>query len=168
MARCLTAPPDGEAQERRMVFDCIELSIPARAGLLQLVRLTAGVVAARAELGLDEVEDLRLGVEELCLSLVGPSGDAPGRLVLRYEWDDETIEITCTLKTGDPEDAPGPGRENLALGVSGPEADRPDERVRRDLSSQILDALVDEHGTTHGEEGPGAWLRMQRIRLGDT
>jgi hypothetical protein len=50
------------------VTDEIGLEIPARADLLQLVRLTAGVVAARASLGLDDVEDLRLAAEELCLS----------------------------------------------------------------------------------------------------
>jgi len=34
---------------------------------LQLVRMTAGVVAARADLDLNDVEDLRLAVDELCL-----------------------------------------------------------------------------------------------------
>ncbi len=148
--------------------DSIELSIPARADLLQLVRLTAGVVAARAGLGLDDVEDLRLGVEELCLSLVGPTGDAPGRLTLRYGWDDEKVEITCTLRSegagGAPADRDGDAGGSASTPVSEASAWSQHERVRRDLSSQILDALVDEHGQIHGEEGPAAWLRMRRSR----
>jgi len=151
------------------VIDPIELSIPARADLLQLVRLTAGVVAARAGLGLDDVEDLRLGVEELCLSLVGPTGDAPGRLTLRYGWDDEKIEITCTLRSDGaggeaPADGNGDAGADAPTTVSADSAWNHNERVRRDLSSQILDALVDEHGETQGADGPGAWLRMRRTR----
>ena len=46
-------------------FDGIELSIPAQPNLLYLVRMTAGAVAARADLALDDVEDLRLAVDEL-------------------------------------------------------------------------------------------------------
>jgi hypothetical protein len=129
------------------VTDEIELEIPARADLLQLVRLTAGVVAARAGLGLDDVEDLRLGVEELCLSLLGPTGDAPGRLALRYGWDDEVVEITCTLVSEARARPEGP--------VGG---------LASELSSQILDALVDEHGTSPIGATPQAWLRMRRPR----
>jgi hypothetical protein len=127
--------------------DEIELEIPARAELLQLVRLTAGVVAARAGLGLDDIEDLRLGVEELCLSLLGPTGDAPGRLALRYAWDDEVVAITCTLVTEAPPRPQGP--------VGG---------LAQELSSQILDALVDEHGTSPVGATPQAWLKMRRHR----
>ncbi len=133
------------------MIDHIELSIPARAELLQLVRLTATVVATKVSLGLDDLEDLRLGVEELCLSLVGPSGDGPGRLALRYAWDDEMIEITCTFEA-----------EPSALDLN-PES----ELVRHDLSSQILVAVVDEHGEVHDDGLHTAWLRMRRIRTGD-
>ncbi|HLM97400.1 MAG TPA: hypothetical protein VK283_13870 [Acidimicrobiales bacterium] len=148
------------------MIDSIELSIPARADLLPLVRLTAGVVAARAGLGLDDGEDLRLGVEELCLSLVGPTGDAPGRLTLLYRWDDDKIEIeieiTCILRsTGAGGDAPA-DRDGDDGGDASTKAWNHNEHVRRDLSSQILDALVDEHGETHSVDGPGAWLRMRR------
>jgi serine/threonine-protein kinase RsbW len=138
-----------------MSTDEIELEIPARADLLQLVRLTAGVVAARARLGLDDVEDLRLAAEELCLSLLGPTGDAPGRLALRYGWDDEMIEITCTLVTNG---APG-GEE-----AGGGHVEGPDQGLAQELSSQILDALVDEHGESGAEGAPRAWLRMRRDR----
>ena len=120
----------------------IELSIPAQPILLQLVRLTAGVVGARTDLSLDDVEDLRLAVDELCLPLMGPTGHT-GRLLLEFGWDEATIEISCTVTAG--HDGSGGGR------------------LRDEISSQILDALVDEHGeTTDGRSG--AWLRMRRDR----
>ncbi len=144
------------------VTDRIELAIPARAELLQLARMTAGVVAARADLGLDDVENLRLGVEELCLSLVGPTGHAPGRLALTYDWDPATIEISCTLIADDVTtdvDVPAPPQTSAhAWERSVTDA----ERLRQELSSQILDALVDEHGETHTDGHPGAWLRLRR------
>jgi hypothetical protein len=147
MARCVP-----------MSSDEIELDIPARADLLQLVRLTAGVVAARARLGLDDVEDLRLAAEELCLSLLGPTGDAPGRLALRYGWDDEMIEITCTLTTN------GASRGEEAGGAPSGHVEGQDQGLAQELSSQILDALVDEHGESGADGAPRAWLRMRRGR----
>ena len=127
----------------------IELSIPARGELLQLVRITAGVVAGRVDLGLNDVEDLRLAVEELCLSLVGPTGEAAGRLVLRYGWDHESIDVTCTLVTeGEPHDLGSAARRAAGDGLPA------------DLSSQILDALVDDHGETEADGQRRAWLRM--------
>jgi hypothetical protein len=152
---------------QRSVSYHIEISIPARRDLLQLVRLTAGVVAAQAGLALDDVEDLRLGVEELCLSLVGPTGDAPGRLQLRYAWDDETIEINCTLVRSDDGNEPVTRGDLDALAERQDHLNAQDETLRRELSAQILYALVDEHGETQAEGRPSAWLRMSRSKADD-
>jgi hypothetical protein len=118
--------------------------------------MTAAVVAARADLDLDAVEDLRLAVGELCLALMGPTG-FPGRLLLRYQWDVDTIEISCTvapdLETARDEEGDG---HHKSQGEA--------ERLRDELSAQILDALVDEHGETTGEDQRGAWLRVRRQR----
>lgn len=124
-------------------FDGVELSIPATATLLHLARMTAAVVAARADLELDDVEDLRLAVDELCLPFLNPAEGREGRLLLRYGWDGETIEISCTQ-------------------TAGPQTVRVDDLVRDELSEQILDALVDEHGVTVSDGQSGAWLRMRR------
>jgi hypothetical protein len=136
----------------------IELSIPARPNLLHLVRLTAGVVAGRADLGFDEVEDLRLAVDELCLPFIGPTGHQ-GRLLLRYRWDGEVIEISCTLTAEDEGvEIDGTGvpeiRERAIKGQA--------ERLRDELSGQILDALVAEHGETTINGRATVWLRMTR------
>ena len=141
-------------------FDHIELSIPGQPVLLQLVRMTAGVVAARADLGLDEVEDLRLAVDELCLPFMGPEGH-PGRLLVRYAWDPETIEISCTLTSGDEGTEIGNGPDVIPVIVDS-EFKGQAERLREELSSQILDALVDEHGETTVDGRAAVWVRMRR------
>ncbi|MGH8980627.1 MAG: hypothetical protein ACRDWE_06340 [Acidimicrobiales bacterium] len=119
----------------------VDLSIPVQADLVVLARLTAATVAGRAGFGVEDIEDLRLGVEELCLSLVGARQD--GRLHLSYEREGDAITVDCWYEAGDQEDQ---GR--------GSEAD--------DLSLRILDALVDEHGHEMREGRPSAWLCKRR------
>ena len=56
---------------------------------------------------------------------------------VRYEWDGETIEISCTARGGVPASV-GNGE------------------LRDELSAQILDALVDEHGQAAFDGGTRA------------
>jgi serine/threonine-protein kinase RsbW len=115
----------------------VELSIPVQADLVVLARLTAATVAARAGFGVEDIEDLRLAVEELCLSLVGTARD--GRLHLTYECEGNAITVQCWYEDAD-------GR----VGMPATGAD--------DLSLRILDALVDEHGREVRDGRPSAWL----------
>ena len=135
----------------------IDLSIPGQPSLLQLVRLTAGVVAARLDLRLDQIEDLRLAVDELCLPFVDGAGPSD-RLVVHFAWDDHHIRISCATST----DASGPRAGDPAGTGGSSRAGRPPVAGRKELSSQILDALVDEHGESDEEGRPGAWLLLKR------
>lgn len=127
--------------ERKTSTVSVDLSIPVQADLVVLARLAAATVASRAGFGVEDIEDLRLAVEELCLSLVGSRED--GRLHLNYECEGDSITVTCAYET----DGPAPGSR-------GAEAD--------DLSLRILDALVDEHGHQLRDGKPSAWLRKRR------
>jgi hypothetical protein len=119
----------------------VELSIPVQADLVVLARLTAATVAGRAGFGVEDIEDLRLAVEELCLSLVGTRRD--GRLHLTYECEEDAITVDCWYEAGDHETR---GRVGDA----------------EDLSLRILDALVDEHGHDLAKGRPSAWLCKRR------
>lgn len=118
--------------------DEVELCVPAKPELLSLARLTVAAVASRADFAYEEIEDLRLAIDELCSPLVGHTG-RPGQLRLRYRWDDASIEVSCRTE----------------------DAGEVDEE-ENELSDRILDALVDEHGA--GPDGPGrrVWLRKRR------
>lgn len=133
-------PPAGHA-------DVVELTIPVRADLVVLARLTAATMAARADFGVEEVEDLRLAVEELCLSIVRGDG-AGGRLRFTYVRQDDAVEIACSLEC-DAGSGPGP---------------QDGDGVVDDLSLRILDALVDEHRQEILDGRPSAWLRKRRAR----
>jgi len=129
--------------------DRVDLSIPVRADLVVLARLTAATMASRAEFAVEEIEDLRLAVEELCLSLV--RGDGEGRLHLRYTRLDDLVEISCSLEPDGTEQKTAPDSQQGQHAVN-------------ELSLRILDALVDEHGRGHDDLHPFAWMRKRRTR----
>lgn len=117
----------------------VELSIPVQADLVVLARLTAATVAGRAGFGVEDIEDLRLAVEELCLSLVGTRDD--GRLHLAFDCENDTIKVQCWYEMAGPA-ANGDGADDLSL--------------------RILDALVDSHGRLTRDGQPGAWLSKHK------
>ncbi len=119
----------------------VDLSIPVRADLVVLARLAAATLASRVGFGVEDIEDLRLAVEELCLSVVGSDDD--GRLHLNYECEGDAITVTCRYEA---DRAPSGSR----LGASD------------DLSLRILDALVDDHGHELRDHRPSAWLSKRR------
>jgi len=127
--------------------DRIELRFPARGDLLVLARLVTSAISARAGFDIEEVEDLRLAVSELCLLALHGNDVTFGDLALEFTVLGDAIGAVCTL-----ERASSAGSSGTA-----PEAD---ESAR--LSEQILDALVDEHGRESQDGSVRAWLRKRR------
>jgi anti-sigma regulatory factor (Ser/Thr protein kinase) len=125
--------------------DTVTLSLPVRSELLVLARITAATMASRADFDIEEIEDLRLAVDELCLSVVG--GARSGTVRLEFSVDDATISITCELdRRGELDEGDGPGE--------------PD-----DLSIRLIEALVDEHGRASSDGRRRAWLSKRRSRV---
>ena len=144
------APGHGDAGHSQVV----ELTFPRGPDLMFLARMTGAAVASRAGFGIDQVEDLRLAIDELCLTV---AGDGPGdgsRLRLCFDWSDEAIRVEGVLEPGpDATAAPGP-----ATGGAG------DVPSAAELSERILDALVDEHGAEHEHEhgATRVWMVLRR------
>jgi hypothetical protein len=130
------------------------LGLPARPELLFLARMTAAAVASRADFGYDQIEDLRLALDELCLTLLGEAS-TDARIQLSLGWDDDSIEVSASLV--DPE---------LTAPLSGglPESGDEDRQFQSgsDFSERILDALVDEHGSRTAGGTLTCWMRMRR------
>jgi hypothetical protein len=123
--------------------DTVELTLPVHADLVVLARFAAATIASRADFDVEEIEDFRLAVEELCLSVVDGSPD--GRLEIRFLRDDEQVEVACDFE-------PGTGSHRDLAGA---------ER-RNELSNLLVDALVDEHGQEVEGGHRKAWLRKSR------
>jgi anti-sigma regulatory factor (Ser/Thr protein kinase) len=131
--------------DRLEAGDRVELNFPARADLVVLARLVASAICARAGCDIEELEDMRLAVGELCL-LTMPDGDAQhGELRLEVQVLRDGLEVSCTLAG--------------ATGAVGHD----DGAISTELSTQILDALVDEHGIDRHDAFVRAWLRKRRM-----
>ena len=131
-----------ERDEQLRTGGDVRLVVPASPEYLRLVRLTAAGMASRLGFTFDEVEDLRIAVDELCFHLLGDAGDDRPA-------DDRTMDLIYSA-----------GTDFISItgrtGLSG-EVPEPSE-----LSEQILDALVDEHEVS-GTDGMVTFrLKKQR------
>jgi serine/threonine-protein kinase RsbW len=134
-----------DSMEKLAAGDRIELRFPARGDLIVLARLVTSAISARAGFDIEELEDLRLAVGELCLLTLQGHDARYGDLCLLLSVLEDAIEVECTLERAAPADGTGPDE---------------DESAR--LSQQILDALVDEHGRESQDGSVRAWLRKRR------
>lgn len=120
--------------------DEVRLSIPAAPEYMRLARITGSGLASRLGFTYDEIDDLRLALDELCFALVGNTGQ-PGTLELRYTTFDGAIEVEGVLSGAAPAAPP----------------------ALSDLGTQILSALVDAHAVREdGRHRPCVWLRKAR------
>ncbi len=124
--------------------DIVELTFPVASDLVVLARLTAATVASRSGFDIEQIEDLRLAVDELCISLI--RGARGGRLSLRFVGEGDQVEVSCVHV---------PGTEDDGTVVE-------DDPALSELSTQILEALVDEHGRGRQDGHERAWLRKCR------
>lgn len=86
--------PDNERPEG----DIVEVRVPADGAYVGTLRLTAASLAARCDLTVDDIEDLRLAVDEAC-SLLLPSASPGSTLDARFELARGLLSVTATVAT---------------------------------------------------------------------
>ncbi|HEX9124196.1 MAG TPA: ATP-binding protein [Actinomycetota bacterium] len=121
--------------------DDVEVSVPARAEFVRLLRMVAATVAAQHDLTFDAIEDLRIAVDEAAAQLL-PVGGTTLALRLTPTADGIRAEVTT-----DAFDAPWP----------------PDG-IERSLAWQVLKGLSDEVAMERGDRGP--LIRITKRALG--
>ncbi len=112
----------------------VRLEVPADTRHLHIVRLTAAGAAAEAGLSAEEVEDVKIAVDELCSILIAASGD-DDHIGLTFEAVAGSLVVEATAPSG---------------GVM--EID--------ELARTILDATVDE--LTVGAEAASGGFRLTK------
>lgn len=70
--------------------ETVALELPREMSLLPVVRMVVGGMAARADLSVDEIDDVYLAVEEV---LHAAPGAASGRCTLRMKAFDEALRL---------------------------------------------------------------------------
>jgi hypothetical protein len=109
---------------------------------LRLIRVTAAGLGSRLGFSYEQVEDLRLAIDELCFGLTGANG-RPGTVHVRFLVGEGALEVTAEGFFEDKLETP-------------PESE---------WSKVILAALVDDHELDSGPDGPGFRLLKRRRPL---
>ncbi|MDQ1629827.1 MAG: serine/threonine-protein kinase RsbW [Actinomycetota bacterium] len=78
--------------------DSVEIRLPADSAYLSVLRTATAGLAARLDFTLDEIEDLRIAVDEACAMLL-PNAVETAQLTCRFELSTETLTVTVTLPT---------------------------------------------------------------------
>jgi serine/threonine-protein kinase RsbW len=125
----------------------VELAFSATESLVTLARFTAATVASQAGFDIDEVEDLRLAVDELC-GAVGTFGD---RSLLRVSFNRRADVVTVRCVS-----------ESIPEGLD--TAGAVDGWHPSELSEQLIGALVDRFGFERHLDRPCGWLEKKRSR----
>jgi hypothetical protein len=101
----------------------IQLAIPGAPEYLRLARLAAADAGSRVGLTFDQLEDLRIAVDELGFAITGGRPDCTLTLVFRLSEDAIEVEGTCPGENGSGDDTFAP----------------------TDLARTIVAAVVDEY-----------------------
>jgi serine/threonine-protein kinase RsbW len=95
--------------------DAVEVRIPADVVYVSTLRLTAASLAARCDLTIDDIEDLRLAVDEACALLL-PHASAGSALEARFELAVGRLAVEVGVDT---EETAEPDRSGFAWTVLG-------------------------------------------------
>lgn len=87
--------------------DHVELSVPATSAYLAVLRTTAAGLAARLNFTLDDIEDLRIAVDEACALLLPLASDG-AQLTCQFDLDEAVLQVAVSVPStqGEP---PAPG-----------------------------------------------------------
>jgi serine/threonine-protein kinase RsbW len=119
--------------QRREAQDQVIVRMPAEGAYLSVLRTATAGLAARLDFTLDEIEDLRIAVDEACAMLLGQA--VPG----------SSLECSFTL-----------GQDNMAIAVSVP-CLAPQQPASDTFAWTVLTALA---GSVEAYVGPGDLLTI--------
>jgi len=124
----------------------VTITVPARPEFVHVLRSVIASVAARAEFTYDEIDDVRLAVDECCAQLFAVVGGASLTMRVR-QTEADALEI-LTTSDGDGSHWPPPGAEST-------------------LTWQVLQALADEARFEQLDGTPALRLIKRRTPAGD-
>jgi serine/threonine-protein kinase RsbW len=124
----LTERPDG---------DVVEVRVPADVAYVSTLRLTAAGLAARCDLTVDDIEDLRLAVDEACALLL-PHAGAGDTLEARFALARGNLSVQASVPAADDGEPDRHGFAWTVLGAlaSSVEVSRADGRLVISLSKR--------------------------------
>jgi serine/threonine-protein kinase RsbW len=122
--------------ESATVSDTVDLRVPADPAYLAVLRTATAGLAARLDLTLDEIEDLRIAVDEACALLLEHTSHTG-----------EELHAAFTIHPG-----------ALDVLVRGPARTLPE---KNSFAWSVLEALVGQVETGIGDHG--SWIRLTHV-----
>lgn len=107
------AVADLAAAEAHASRDVVSVRLPAEGAYLAVLRTTTASLAARLDFTLDEIEDLRIAVDEACCLLLADAAPEAD-LTSVFEMSDDSISVTVSTRTSQ---GRGPARDSFAWTV---------------------------------------------------
>jgi serine/threonine-protein kinase RsbW len=120
----------------------VVVTVPAHAGSVHVLRAVAASVAARLDLSIDDVEEMRIAIDEgaaLLLQVPAPA------TFLRAELTADAHALTTLLSSD-----------------AGTSSDWPPAGLEEAWPWRVITGLVDEAGFDRTPEGPAVWMRRRR------
>lgn len=120
--------------------DPISIMVPARAEFLHVVRTVVGSVAARCNLTVDAIEDLRIAVDEACAQLLVAKGAS---IAVRIVAHPDSVDVACST-----------------------DADVttwPPDGIQHTLASQVLQGLADAVSWERDGDGPAVRVTKRGV-----
>ena len=151
--RGATAPPtavlaEGDLPPREQVQDQVTIRMPAEGAYLSVLRTATAGLAARLDFTLDEIEDLRIAVDEACAMLL-PQAIPGTNLECGFDLGAEEMTITVSVVAAQPRI---PARDTFAWTVLSALAGTVDSRLGPDDHVAIM---MRKHRATLAGPGSG-------------
>jgi serine/threonine-protein kinase RsbW len=126
--------PDAPQADQQSTRDHVTVCMPAEGAYLSVLRTATAGLAARLDFTLDEIEDLRIAVDEACAMLLAQA--IPGTdLECVFELGTEQVTITVSVIAAEPK---MPSRKSLAWTVLSVLAGSVDSRLGPDDRVSIV------------------------------
>ena len=124
--------------------DVVEVRLPAASAYLSVLRTATAGLAARLDFTLDEIEDLRIAVDEACAMLL-PTAIPGTSLTCAFELHDDALSIAVSVPTTDGVE---PSRSTFAWTVLTALAGEVDSRATGDgvVTIELTKRRAAEHG----------------------
>jgi serine/threonine-protein kinase RsbW len=90
-----------------MPTDHVELRVPASGAYVSVLRAATAGMAARLDFTVDDIEDLRIAVDEACAVLI-PLAETDARLTASFDLEPGRLQLTVSV----PSDATEPPSRN--------------------------------------------------------
>jgi serine/threonine-protein kinase RsbW len=135
-----STPPDRSG-------DHVKVTLPAEGAYLSVLRTATAGLAARLDFTLDEIEDLRIAVDEACAMLLAQA--IPGtNLECAFDLDSDHMSITVSVTAAEPA---MPAKDTFAWTVLSALAGTVDSRLGPD---DLVSIVLRKRRDAAGQDGP--------------